>query len=165
MDQKYITSVIDDMLNKNFIYDKPSEKGSSCFTTELTSNNSGEKVSTLTTTEHLGSTNNKRNPVDSSNNVTTPKIHIENDTKKKEPKTLQPKVLVSTDPPVNSSLDLQSHSQNNKKKGEFEILDDSITSMKAELLEVKNIFMNEILTIKQRLKHAEEMKCTVKWNT
>ena len=42
---------------------------------------------------------------------------------------------------------------------EFEILDDSITSLKAELLSVK-IFMYEILTIKQRLKCAEEMECT-----
>ena len=55
--QKYITSVIDDLLNKNFIYDKPSKKGSSYFITELTSNNSGEKNQcsnyywALTTTE------------------------------------------------------------------------------------------------------------------
>ena len=28
------------------------------------------------------------------------------------------------------------------------------------MLEVKNFFMDEILTIKQRLKHAEEIKCT-----
>ena len=69
-------------------------------------------------------------------------------------------MLVSTDPLLNSSLDLQNHSQNDKKKGEFEILDDSITSMKEELLEVKNLFMDEILKTKQRLKHAEEMKCT-----
>ena len=87
-------------------------------------------------------------------------VYFENDTKKKVPKTLQPKGLVSTDPPLNSSLDLQNHSQNNKKKGGFEILDDSITSMKAELVEAKNFFMDEILKIKQRLKDAEEMKCT-----
>ena len=66
-----------------------------------------------------------------SGNLTTPQIHVKNDTKK-EPKTLQPKVLVLKDPHLNSSLDSQNHSQNNKKKGEFEILDDSITSMKAE---------------------------------
>ena len=116
------------MLNKIFIYDKPSKKGNSYFITELTSNNSGEKISALTTSEHSGSTINKNNPLDSSDNLTTPQIHIENDTKKKEPKTLQPKVLVSTDPPLNSSVDLQNHSQNNKKMGEFEILDDSIPS-------------------------------------
>ena len=69
-------------------------------------------------------------------NLTTPRIHVENHTKK-EPKTLQPKALASADSHLNSSLDLQNHSKNNKKKGEFEILDDSITSMKAELLEVK----------------------------
>ena len=69
-------------------------------------------------------------------------------------------MLVSTDPPLNSSRDLQNHSQNTKNKEKFEVLDDSITSMKAELLEVENFFMNEILKIKQRLKHAEEMKCT-----
>ena len=71
---------------------------------------------------------------------TTPQIHTENNTKKKEPKTLQPKVLVSTDRPLNISLYLQNHSQNNKKKGGFEVLDDSITTMKAELLEVKKFF-------------------------
>ena len=72
--------------------------------------------------------------------LTTSQIHIENNTKKKEPKTLQPKVLVSTDPPLNISLYLQNHSQNNKKKGGFVIPDDSITSMKAELLEGENVF-------------------------
>ena len=136
------------------------KKSSSYFITELTSNNSGEKISALTATEHSGSTNNENNPVDSSDNLTTPQIHIENYTKKKEPKTLQPNVLVSTDPPLNSSLDLQNHSQNNKKKGGFEILDDSITSMKAYLLDVKIFFMDEILKIKERLKKADEMKCT-----
>lgn len=37
-------------------------------------------------------------------NLTISQIHIENDTKKKEPKTLHPKVLASTDPHLNSSL-------------------------------------------------------------
>ena len=40
-------------------------------------------------------------------------------------------MLVLKDPDPNSSLDSQNHSQNNKKEGEFETLDDSITSMKA----------------------------------
>ena len=69
-------------------------------------------------------------------------------------------MLVLKDPHLNSSLDSQNHSQNNKKEGEFEILDDSITSMKAGILKVKTFFMDEILTVKQRLKHTEEMKCT-----
>ena len=69
----------------------------------------------------------KKNSVDSkvpylSDNLTTPQIHIENDTKMKEPKTLQPKVLVSTDPHLNRSCDLQNDGENKKKKGEFEIL-------------------------------------------
>ena len=98
----YITSVIDDMLNKNSIYDKPSKKGSAYFITEHTSNNSGEKIIALATTEHSSSTNDKNNPVDSSDNLTTSQIHIGNDTKKKEPKILQRKELVSTDPPLNS---------------------------------------------------------------
>ena len=44
---------------------------------------------------------------------------MENNTKKKERKTLQPKVLVSTDPHLNGSLDLQDHSENNKMKEKF----------------------------------------------
>ena len=83
MDQKYIAPVIDDMLNKNLIYHKPSKKCSSYFITELTSNSSGEEISALTTTEHSGSTNNKNNPVYSSDNLTTPQIHIENNIKKR----------------------------------------------------------------------------------
>ena len=43
MDQKYSKSVIDNMLNKNFIYHKPSKKDSSYFITELTSNSSWRK--------------------------------------------------------------------------------------------------------------------------
>ena len=71
-------------------------------------------------------------------------------------------MLISTDPSLNSSLDLQNHNQSNKKKGGFEILDDSITSMKGELLQMRNFFMDEILRIKQRLKYAEETKYTGK---
>ena len=52
-------------------------------------------------------------------NLTTPQINMENNTKKKERKTLQPKVLVSTDPHLNGSLDLQDHSENNKMKEKF----------------------------------------------
>ena len=141
MDQKYITSVIKDMLDKNLIYDKPSKKGSSYFITELTNNNSGEKVSTLATTEHSGFTNNEKNPVDPtvpylSGNLTTPQIHIENVTKK-EPKTQQPKVLVSTNLHFNSSL------RNHSEWGEFEILDDSVFNMKAELLKVNNLLRSK----------------------
>ena len=73
-------------------------------------------------------------------NLTISQIHIENDSKKKEPKTLHPKVLASTDPHLNSSLNLQNHSENNKEKGKFEILDNSITIIKAELLAVKIFF-------------------------
>ena len=36
--------------------------------------------------------------------LTTPQIHIENNTKMKEPNTPQPKELVSIDPHLNSSL-------------------------------------------------------------
>ena len=50
--QKYIKLVIEDMLNKNLIHDKPSKKGSSYFITELTSNYSGEKIIALATSEH-----------------------------------------------------------------------------------------------------------------
>ena len=72
----------------------------------------------------LDSPNNEKNPIDStvpylSGTLTTPKIHVENDTKKKEPKTLQPKVLVSTNSHLINSLNLQSHSESNKKKWKF----------------------------------------------
>ena len=46
-------------------------------------------------------------------NLTTPQTHIENVTKK-EPKTLQPKVLVSTNLHLNTSL--QNHSEGGNLK-------------------------------------------------
>ena len=44
------------------------------------------------------------------------------------------------------------------KKGEFAVIDSSIFRIKADLIVIKNVFKDEIHTIKQGLKHADEIK-------
>ena len=158
LDQKYIASVNEVMLNKTFIYDKPSKRSSSYFIAVLTSNNSEEEISALAITEHSDSPNNEKNRTDSavpylSVNLTTPQNHIENDTKKKERKTLHPKVLASTDSHLNSSLNLKNHSENNKKKGKFEMLDDHkgrVTCSKIFCVWMKSLRSNRDLNTQKK---------------
>ena len=81
----------------------------SCASWETYSNNSEEEIRALAITEHTHSLNNEDNSNDSiipclSGNLTTSQIHIENNTKKKEPKILQLKALVPTNSHRNISF-------------------------------------------------------------
>ena len=71
-------------------------------------------------------------------------------------------MLISTDPSLNSSLDLQNHNQSNKKKGGFEILDDSITSMKGELLQMRNFLWMKSLGSNRDLNTQRKRNTLVK---
>ena len=58
--------------------------------------------------------------------------------------------LPTTESELNSDFNLQ--------KGEFAVIDSSIFRIKADLIVIKNVFKDEIHTIKQGLKHADETK-------
>ena len=135
MDHSRIDELISNMLKNGLIYDKPSKKDTSYFIMEAT-NNDHEKASDNT---DVNTGNN--NCFARCSNPSSPQKDTDCPTKETE---------IITDL---STLQIEA---TGKLKPNYEVLENNLISLKAEIVSLKEFIMGEIITVDKRIKSVEE---------
>ena len=141
MDHSQIDELISNMLKNGLIYDKPSKKDTSYFIIQAT-NNDHEKASDNTDV-NIGN----NNCFPRCSNPSSPQKDTDCPTKETE---------IITDL---STLQIEA---TGKPKPNYEVLENNLISLKAEIVSLKEFIMGEIITTNKRIKSVEETHDKVK---
>ena len=138
MDCNHVDKMISSMLEKQLIFDKTSKKGTSYYIMEQmnaidnnTNNTNDDQITNIDNTQEL--------TINTSDND--------------EKSTRQ----CSCEPVINEDINIPTGLKN--KRSNYNTLEDNITSLKADMIAMKNFIMQEIFNITQRIKNVEQTNC------
>ena len=127
MDHNHIDEIISSMFQKQLIYDKPSKKGTSYYIMEQMN-------------DDIGNNTNNTNDDQITNKDNSQKLNI-NTSDNSEKSTEQ----CSCKPAINKDINTPTGFQD--KRSNYNLLEDNITTLKADVIALKNSMIQEIFNI------------------